>query len=141
MGEKEEIGLEIALIFLLASIVSLLFLLPFEPSYTSGAVIDLSSYLTFSQIAGFLKENYIVIAIVLLVLCLGIGGAIALFKKHKKRNEVISKIPADTLKIVEEYIKSTLAKGFKKDEIKRALINSGWDEETAAALVEHFHAL
>jgi hypothetical protein len=141
MGEKEEMGFEIVLIFILASITSLLFLLPFEPSYTTGAVDDITTYVTLQQASDFLATNYIVITIIVLVLGLGIGGAIVLLKKHKKKNAVISQIPEDTLKAVGEYIKSTFAKGFRKDEVKKALIESGWKEETAETLIEHFHSI
>jgi len=72
------------------------------------------------------------------VLGLAIGGIIFLIKQHNIRQRILAGIPHEKLETIREYAKSTMAKGFTKEQVKKALIDTGWQESQADALLHEF---
>ncbi|MBU0535724.1 MAG: hypothetical protein KKE20_02075 [Nanoarchaeota archaeon] len=133
MRKKEDVGYGVIGIFLLVSLALVVLMSPYEP-ITTYAVQDVTGAAT----ADFLGQNIILIVLVFLVLGFGIAGAVFLIKHHKEREKIIANIPPDSLANAHEYIRSTLAKGFSKDEVKAALMHQGWQESRVDAMLHEF---
>ena len=103
-------------------------------SITTNAVADITSYATAGE---FISNNLAVLVVVILLVGFVIGGIVFLIKQHRHVQRILAGIPHDKREHIEKYIKSTLAKGFTKYEVRKALIASGWKEDQAEALLYH----
>lgn len=139
MHKKEELGYGILVIFILVSIALVVLMAPYEP-LTTYAVADqtASQQGYFSEALDFAKQNFMIISVVVFVLALGIGGLVLFLKQHLKVRKALAGIPRESLESVHHYIKTTLAAGFSREEVKKALIDSGWQESAVEALLSHF---
>ncbi len=130
MPKKEDVGYGIIGIFLLVAVSLVVLMLPYEP-LTTYAVADTQS------LSGILAENLILVTAVSIVLIMVIAGAVFLVKKHRERERILAGIPHEALERVDDYIKHTLAEGYSKEEIQKALVEAGWQEKQAEALLHH----
>ena len=138
MRKKEEIGYGILGLFILVSAALMAFMLPFEP-ITTYAVADTGGvFSSFSNFVTFVKENFIIMFVVFIVIALGLGGMIYMIIQHRKAREATHGIPAEQLESLHNYVKETMEKGFSRDQVKKALKESGWKEKVAEALVSRF---
>ena len=134
MQKKEEFSYGVIGLFILVSIALILLMSPYEP-ITSNAVADVTAYVTAAEFVG---QNIVLLVVVFFVLGLAIGGIIFLIKQHNIRQRILAGIPHEKLETIREYAKSTMAKGFTKEQVKKALIDTGWQESQADALLHEF---
>lgn len=139
MHKKEELGYGILGIFILVSIALIVLMAPYEP-LTTYAVANQTAgqQSSFSGLLDFAAQNFMIISVVVFVLALGIGGLVLFLKQHLKVKRALAGIPRESLESVHNYIKTTLAAGFSREQVKKALIDSGWQESAVEALLSHF---
>ena len=134
MKKKEDINYGAIGVFILACFGIILLMTPYEP-ITGSSVQDVTGSVTAGE---FLSQNVVLVIVVFLIIILGIIGMVFLVKHQKESNKILSQIPPDKLSAAEEYIKSTLARGYSKEDVKSALMQQGWQESRIDAMLHHF---
>ena len=84
----------------------------------------------------------------LVVLVLAGGGAFYLLETHKRAvqapkttDDILTGVPQDQIEEVRVYIASCADQGFTREQIRQALIESGWSSDKAEHFVKKFFAV
>ncbi|MBD3313971.1 hypothetical protein GF345_06015 [Candidatus Woesearchaeota archaeon] len=134
MKKKEDLNYGAIGVFILVCFGIMILMTPYEP-ITGSAVEDVTGSVTAAE---FLSQNMVLAIVVFLIIIMGIIGMVFLVKHQKERQRILSQIPPEKLSAAEEYIKSTIAQGYSKEDVKAALMHQGWQESRVDAMMHHF---
>ncbi|MCX6706927.1 MAG: hypothetical protein NT001_02185 [Candidatus Woesearchaeota archaeon] len=142
MYRKKEASYGVLAVFIIVSALLTILMLPFEP-ITTYAVINqtdsaYSAQSGFSGFVDFVMQNYLLIIVVFVILALALACIIFLMTHKKHADDVLSAMSPKQLEDLASYIKSTMAQGYTKEQVKKALKDAGWQEKVSEAILTKF---
>lgn len=147
MYRKEEASYGILAVFIIASALLIILMLPFEPittyavfnqTYSAQSAQQDQTQSGVSNFVDFVMQNYLLIIVVFVIFTLALVGMIFLIMHKKHADETLSGISPQQLEGLSSYIKSTMAQGYTKEQVKKALIDAGWQEKVSEAILSKF---
>ena len=131
MPKKEEIGYGIIILFVIVSLFFITLMVPFDTA-TGAAVLDYSK----NDIKNFFFRAPVLDFIVLVIVgALIIGGSLKIVSQRREAEEILEQLPRMSRIELKEYARESLENGFKKEDIKEALMAEGWDKEVVEAVL------
>lgn len=131
MPKKEEIGYGIVILFVLVSLFLIILMVPFD-TVTGAAVLDYSN----NDLKSFFFRAPVIDLIVLVIVgTLIIGGSMEIMNQKKEAEELLETLPRTSRIELKEYARESLENGFKKEDVKEALVAEGWSNEIVDAVL------
>jgi len=132
MPKKEEIGYGIVILFVLVSLFFITLMLPFDTA-TGAAVLDYSNNDLKSL---FFRAPVIDFIVLVIVGTLIVGGSLEIMSQRREAEEILERLPRTSRIELKEYARESLENGFKKEDIKEALLAEGWDKGIVEAVLK-----
>jgi len=139
MYRKKEAGYGILAVFIIVSALFIMLMLPFEP-ITTYAVLNQTDQAqsAFSSFFDFVMQNYLLIIVVFVIIALALAGIIFFLNQKKHADDTLSSMSPKQLEDLASYVKSTMAQGYTKEQVKKALKDAGWQDKVSEAILTKF---